>query len=118
MMPIVVWCIAIAIGVSLSAIAGSSGVWSSLAAASIILISFEITRRFKVAASPDVSKMSTAWLTHQLRVMIWRMLLALGLAAVAFKVMYPVWGAPFWISVAGYYQVGLLLHLRDIRQRT
>lgn len=118
MMPIVVWCIAIAIGVSLSTLAGYTGVWSSLAAAGLVLISFEITQRFKVAACQDVSKMSTAWLTHQLRVMMWRMLLTLGSAAVVFKLAYPAWGAAFWISVAGYYQVGLLLHLREIRRRT
>lgn len=117
MMFLVVWCISFVIGLSLSSLAGIDAIWSSLTAGSIVLITFEITRRFKVADPHDVSKMGTAWLSHQLRLLVWRMLLTLVLAALAFRMAYPSWGVPFWISVAGYYQVGLLLHLREIRRR-
>lgn len=117
MMPLVVWCMTIAIGVSLSALAGLDGIVSSLTAAGIVLITFEITRRFKVADLHDVSKMGTAWLTQQLRMLVWRMLLTMVLSAMVFRIAYPDWGVPFWLSIAGYYQVGLLLHLREIRRR-
>jgi hypothetical protein len=117
MMPIIVWGLAIAIGMSLSSLAGIAALWSSAVAASIVLGTFAITRLFKVADHHDVSKMHTAWLTQELRKLVWRMLLTLTLAGIAFKMAYPVWGVPFWISVAVFYQIGLLLHLREIRRR-
>lgn len=111
------WLLTILTGTMLCLCLGSvTDVWSCLTAASVVWMSFQITTHFKVAGRSTVSKMSTAWLTQEVRRMIWRMLLTLTLAALAFRFMYPTWGMAYWLCVAGFYQVGLLLHLRDIRR--
>ena len=116
-MHLIVWMIAPSIGFVITyALIGWVDAISSLAAAGIVLVTFQITHLFKVAGQGHVSKMGTAWLTQELRRLAWRMLLTLVLAGVAFKLAYPDWGIAFWLSVAIYYQVGLVLHLREIRQ--
>ncbi|HMO35780.1 MAG TPA: hypothetical protein PKA06_07045 [Gemmatales bacterium] len=112
---LLLWAMATAIGMSLSGWAGMQAVWSSAAASSVIGISFSITRFFKVADPCDVSKMGTAWLAQQLRMLVWRMLLTLVLAGLVYRLAYPAWGVPFWLNLAAYYQLGLWLHLREIR---
>lgn len=115
-MTLLVWLSAGSLGVLLCYVLASlADAWSSLAALAIVLITFQITRLFKVAGQRHVSKMGTAWLTQELRRMAWRMLLTLVLAGIAFKLAWPTWGVAFWLSVAIYYQIGLVLHLRDIR---
>lgn len=116
MIPILVWLFTIGIGVTLSGCLGSvNDAFSSLAAGLIVLMTFQITRFFKVARGHNVSKMGTAWLSQQLRLMAWRMLLTLVLAALAFRLAYPAWGLTFWLSLTACYQAGLLLHVREIR---
>lgn len=116
MITILVWLVTIGVGVTLSGCLGSvNDAFSSLAAGLIVLITFQITRFFKVASGQNVSKMGTAWLSQQLRLMAWRMLLTLVLAALAFRLTYPAWGVAFWLSLAACYQAGLLLHVREIR---
>lgn len=116
MISLLVWLMAAGIGFILCwFLAGFDGAWSSLVAAAIVFTTFQITRLFKVAGSHAVSKMGTAWLTQELRRMVWRVALTLILAGLAFKLAWPVWGVAFWISIAVYYQVGLVLHLREIR---
>ena len=118
MMPLVAWGAALGIGLLCCLCLGSvNDLWSCLAAASIVWMSFLITTKFKVAGRQTVSKMGTAWLSQEVRRMVWRMLLTLTLAALAFRLMYPTWGIAFWLCVAGFYQVSLFLHLRDIRRR-
>lgn len=117
MIQVLVWSLAIALGVTLCGLLGKrDDLVSSMAAAGIILVTFWITPLFKVARCRRVSKMGTDWLTHELRQMVWRMLLTLLFAALVFRLMYPNWGVAYWLCVAGYYQVGLLLHLRNIRR--
>lgn len=112
-----VWILAVACGATLCGTLGSlADLLSSFVAAGVVVLTFLITARIKVASRLNVSKMGTAWLTQELRQMVWRMLLTLVLAALVFRLMYPVWGIAFWLSVAAYYQVGLLLHLREIRR--
>jgi hypothetical protein len=116
MMQLVVWLIAVSLGFSITyALATWTDACSSVVAGGIVLASFLISRFFKVAGRHTVSKMGTAWLTQELRQMAWRVALSLILAGLAFKLAYPAWGVAFWLSVAIYYQVGLVLHLRDIR---
>jgi hypothetical protein len=118
MMPLLLWAVALLVGTLCCYCLGSvTDVVSCVAAASIVWISFLITNRFKVATTGTVSKMGTAWLSREVRRMAWRMLLTLALAALAFRLLYPSWGVAFWLSVAGYYQVSLFLHLRNIRRR-
>jgi hypothetical protein len=118
MTTLMAWVVALSVGILCCFCLGSvNDVWSCLAAASIVWISFLITTRFKVAGRHTVSKMGTAWLSQEVRRMVWRMLLTLTLAALAFRLMYPTWGMAFWLCVAGFYQVSLFLHLRDIRRR-
>ena len=117
MMILVVWLAAGSLGFALCyGLTGLTDAWSSLAALGIVVISFQITRLFKVAGRHTVSKMGTAWLTQELRQMAWRVALSFILAGLAFKLAYPEWGVAFWLSLAIYYQVGLVLRLRDIRQ--
>lgn len=119
MIPFLVWLFTIGVGVTLSGCLGSvNDALSSLAAGLIVLITFQITRFFKVASGHSVSKMCTAWLSQQLRLMAWRMLLTLVLAALAFRLTYPDWGVAFWLSLAACYQAGLLLHVREIRSHS
>jgi len=116
MMHLIVWLIALSLGFSITyALATWTDACSTLAAGGIVLASFLISRFFKVAGRHAVSKMGTAWLTQELRQMAWRVALSLILAGLAYKLAYPEWGVAFWLSVAIYYQVGLALHLRDIR---
>ena len=118
MMYLVVWFIALSLGFFITyAIANWTDACSTLVAGGIVVASFLITRLFKVAGRHTVSKMGTAWLTQELRQMAWRMALSLILAGLAFKLAYPDWGVAYWLSVAIYYQIGLLLHLRDIRHK-
>lgn len=114
---VIVWLIALSFGFVVTyALAGLDHAISTLVAGAIVIFSFLFTRFFKVAGRHGVSKMGTAWLAQELRRMTLRVLLTLVLAGFAFKLTYPDWGVAFWLSVAIYYQVGLLLHLRDIRK--
>ncbi|HQR06066.1 MAG TPA: hypothetical protein PLN21_04545 [Gemmatales bacterium] len=116
MMQLIVWLIALSLGFSITyALTTWTDACSSLAAGGIVLGSFLISRFFKVAGRHTVSKMGTAWLTQELRQMGWRVALSLILAGLAYKLAYPEWGVAFWLCIAIYYQVGLMLHLRDIQ---
>jgi hypothetical protein len=118
MMYSIVWLIALSSGFFITyAVSTWSDACSTLAAGGIVIISFLISRFFKVAGRHPVSKMGTAWLTQELRQMAWRVAMTLILAGLAFKLAWPLWGVAFWLSVAIYYQVGLALHLRDIRHK-
>lgn len=117
MMHFVVWLIALSSGFFITyAVCGWNDACSVLVAGGIVIISFLISRFFKVAGRHPVSKMGTAWLTQELRQMAWRVALTLILGGLAFKLTWPLWGVAFWLSVAIYYQVGLVMHLRDIRK--
>lgn len=118
MIHLIAWLIALSLGFIVTyALTGYDDAMSSMAAGIIVISSFLFSRFFKVAGRHAVSKMGTAWLTQELRQMAWRVALTLAVAGVAFKLAWPSWGVAFWLSVANYYQVGLILHLRDIRQR-
>lgn len=115
---LIVWLIALSLGFIITyAISTWTDACSSLAAGVIVLISFQISRFFKVAGRLAVSKMGTAWLTQELRQMAWRTVISLFLAGLAFKLASQQWGIAFWLSFAIYYQVGLILHLRELRNR-
>ncbi len=117
MMHIVVWLIALSSGFFITyGVSSWNDACSTLAAGVIVIISFLISRFFKVAGRHTVSKMGTAWLTQELRQMAWRVALTLILAGLAFKLTWPLWGVAFWLSVAIYYQVGLVMQLRDFRK--
>jgi len=106
MMHFVVWLIALSSGFFITyAVCGWNDACSVLVAGGIVIISFLISRFFKVAGRHPVSKMGTAWLTQELRQMAWRVALTLILAGLAFKLTWPLWGVAFWLSVAIYYQV-------------
>ena len=116
MMHFIVWLIALSSGFFITyAVRSWNDACSVLVAGGIVILSFLISRFFKVAGRHTVSKMGTAWLTQELRQMAWRVALTLILAGLAFKLNWPLWGVAFWLSVAIYYQVGLVMHLRDIR---
>lgn len=118
MTSIIVWVLAVSLGYAVTyATAGNVHAISSIVAALIVICSFQISQFFKVAGSVAVSKMGTAWLTQELRRMAWRVAMTLVMAGVAFKLAWPQWGVAFWLCVAVYYQVGLVLHLRDIRRQ-
>jgi hypothetical protein len=118
MMHFAVWLIALSLGFSITYVLTSwNDACSTLAAGSIVVVSFLISHFFKVAGRHTVSKMGTAWLTQELRQMAWRVAITLILAGLVFKLTWPQWGVAYWLSVAIFYQVGLVLHLRDIRQR-
>ena len=117
-MHLIVWMIAASIGFVITyALTDWVNAISTLAGVGIVFVTFQITQLFKVAGRGHVSKMGTDWLTQELRRMVWRVLLTLVLAGITFKLTWPEWGMAFWLSVAAYYQVGLALHLREIRQR-
>lgn len=118
MMQIVVWLVAVSLGFVITyAVAGWMEACGTLVSAAAIVSSFLITRLFKVAGRHTVSKMGTAWMTQELRRMAWRVVISLFLAGLAFKLAWPQWGIAFWLSFTIYYQVGLILHLRDIRSK-
>jgi hypothetical protein len=114
----IIWFIVVSLGFVITyAVAGWMEACGTLIAAAAIILSFLITRLFKVAGRHTVSKMGTAWMTQELRRMAWRVMISLFLAGLAFKLAWPQWGIAFWLNFAIYYQVGLILHLRDIRTK-
>jgi hypothetical protein len=118
MMHLFVWLLALSSGFFITyAVSSWNDACSVLAAGVIVIVSFLISRFFKVAGRHTVSKMGTAWLTQELRQMAWRVALTLILAGLAFKLTWPLWGVAYWLGVAAYYQVGLVMHLRDIRKQ-
>jgi len=118
MIHVIVWAIALSLGFVITyALTGYEDALSLLVAGGIVIAAFLFSRLFKVAGRHGVSKMGTAWLTQELRQMVWRMVMTLVLAGLAFKLAWPQWGVAFWLSVAIYYQIGLILHLRDIRRQ-
>jgi hypothetical protein len=66
-----------------------------------------------VASDQSVSKMSTDQATQYLRLTVRRILLTIALALVIFLLAREYWGLVYWLSIAGYYQIGIALTIRE-----
>lgn len=93
-------------------------VWGLVMAWVIVAGIWQITRLYFVAGRRRVAKMSTARTTQHLTLMVRRMVLTLVSAGVIYLTVRPRWGVTYWLGIAGFYQVGLGLMIRDVFRQT
>jgi hypothetical protein len=115
MVEIVLWCLALLVGLAPTYfLADEHEIWGMVTAWGIVVGIWQISRWQFVAGRASISKMSTARTTQPLLLMVRRMVFTLALAGVVYVMVRPRWGMAYWLGIAGFYQVGVGLMIRDL----
>jgi hypothetical protein len=115
MLHVLVWLLALLVGlIPTYVLTDEHEIWGLVTAWALVVGIWQITRLYFVAGARRVAKMSTARTTQHLHLMVRRMLLTLVGAGVIYLMVRPRWGMAYWLGIAGFYQVGLGLMIRDL----